>query len=97
MHTNQTCNGEIIKFAQHENLNQNFSERKEKKRKEVCKQVKQSSPITTPGEDLKFLFFDKEIFNVESVLKTSTNWSKKMAKSRSLKDYKKKKKKGADF
>lgn len=63
----------------------------------MCKQVKQSSPITTPGEDLKFLFFDKEIFNVESVLKTSTNWSKKMAKSRSLKHYKKKKKKGADF
>ena len=55
MHTNQTSNGEIMKFAQHENLNQNFSEKKkkERKRKEECKKVKQTSPNTTPVEDFK--------------------------------------------
>ena len=42
MHTNQTSNGEIIKFAQHENLNQNFSEKKEKKRKEKKRRVQKS-------------------------------------------------------
>ena len=40
MHTNQTCNGEIIKFALHENLNQNFSEKK--KRKEKKRRVQKS-------------------------------------------------------
>ena len=95
MHTNQTSNGEIIKFAQHENLNQNFSEKKEKKGKEKKSAKKSNRLALTPHQWKilnKSLFFNKEIINVESILKTSTNWSKKMAKSRSRKDSTKKKK-----
>ena len=95
MHTNQTCNGEIIKFAQHENLNQNFSEKKEKKGKEKKSAKKSNRLALTPHQWKilnKSLFFNKEIINVDSILKTSTNWSKKMAKSRSRKDSTKKKK-----
>ena len=96
MHTNQTSNGEIIKFAQHENLNQNFSEKKEKKGKEKKSAKKSNRLALTPHQWKilnKSLFFNKEIINVESILKTSANWSKKMAKSRSRKDSTKKKKK----